>query len=126
MIAFIILLSFLPTSQVPTNHVDLIELNRLLHDDGKVAMQQYIFLRFESVNLDYAYHVADWRLVDKVNRRPEKLRDGWLLTWRDQKDEKHYRVFARVYFETTSNYDPEIKDREVLECGKRRGLVGAK
>jgi hypothetical protein len=117
----LLLLLSLLSARSECEFVDRIELNQLVNSDGKEQFRQYVFWRIQSVNLDKDFHVAEWRFVDKVVSRPVKCGDHWQLVWFDQKAKRN--VLTRVYVETVSNYDPEVRDRDVLPCEKRRGFA---
>ena len=117
----ILLLSFLP-ARVEVDHVDWIELNSVVSQDGKTEqLRQYIFWQLQTVDFEPNYHVVGWRLYDHVNARPVSRGDLWSLAWHDKKVRRC--VVGRVFKETKGNYDPELKDRDVLPCDKRRGAL---
>ena len=109
---------------VPCDHViedrcDLIEINRVYDECGKLTFEQVIFW-------DYDEHgdarIVAWRFVkDGVLSSNSS---GRFLFWRDK---SHYRCVRAVALKRTwTQYDIEVLLRELRPQKERRGLARVK
>lgn len=124
------------------DHADLVEINHFYNaeNENRLVFDQIIWWDL----IDGEYRVVAWRILKNVreNRVPPARPIGparfvgghatpqydrslgmWVSTWFDEKQNDLFRrVTALTYRETWTPYDPELVDREFLECSKRRGL----
>ena len=117
MIAVLLLFSIVQGRDVIDDSVDVIEFNHMHAADGSHSFTQVIFWDWDTSVNDYT--VIDWRMV-----KPHYLRKfprGYRLTWVD--GETIRTVRATAYFESWTQTDPEIVDRDKLPQDFRRTLT---
>lgn len=109
-----------PAAPTVRDEVDVIELNHVCDDEGRVVLHQLIF--WEWRGRAAGNHVVAWRLWRVGGPRP--VRDwrcgGYVLVFPDGEVLRY--VQASVYRETWTQYDPEIDDRRLFAQDQRRGL----
>lgn len=143
----LLLLWLNPQIEPVTDHVDRIEVNAVFDREGKLIFDQVIFsdLNHRTGEFD----VVAWRILKGVrseskddcarwaekhpgeryvptwiggHAEPRHVAGQWASEWFDEKDRVHRRVRATGYVITSSNYDREMIQREVLPECERRGL----
>lgn len=112
-----------PTSEMPEEKVDLIEINHFHDDQGRPVFDQIIFYDWSAA--DGRYQVRDWRLLKNQNQIPLRNSSdgGYTAVWSDFKAQDTVRTTkAKVVRESWTQYDPELVEREFLAENKRRKL----
>lgn len=108
-----------PVDTVARESVEVAELNYFYDEHGRLVFEQVIFY-------EESGRVRDWRLV-KGDRQIIPSRDweakGHLSHWWDGDLER--RVRAKSFQETHLQYDPELRDREILPKEERKELIKA-
>lgn len=109
-----------------TDHVDLVEVNHCYNADGRLMFDQVIWYNFGYERFD----VVAWRILKNVRngkdefipRHATPIPDSRLHVsfWRDKGVRR--KVIAKIYRETWTTYDPELKEREFLPSKQRQGL----
>lgn len=109
------------------DHVDKIELNHKLDEEGGEGFTQLIFWEWSH---EYSrYHVVHWKLLD--SNMPSRVRFGkhngrWEAEWFDP-DAKKFRLVRARFGETTwTTKDPERENKDLFPDEFRRGLTPAK
>jgi hypothetical protein len=107
-------------------HSDLIEINHFFDEQGRLVFSQIIF--YEWCGADGRFQVRDWRLLKEQAQIP--LRDWrnnrFVAEWRDAKEKDVLRrTTASALRETWTQYDPELKEREILPQEQRNRLRNA-
>ena len=144
----LILFAINPQSHPAFDRVDSVVVNHVYSNDGRLTIDQ-VYWRDWSVN-SCCWNVVDWRMLVDV-RRPNAeaeqqwnrenpdgppyvaewigghatpRRDGryWVSDWYDEKSKKWRRVVADQYAETWTDFDEELKAREILPEHLRRKL----
>ena len=118
-----------PSSELPDEKVDLVELNHFHDDQGRPVFDQIIFYDWSPA--EGRYQVRDWRLLKSSDQIPlHSSRDReFVAVWNDFKAHDALRsTKAKMVRETWTQYDPELVEREFLAENKRRKLreVGQK
>lgn len=114
----IILALLLPLTEPTTVIVDICELNHVLNGDGHETLTQWIWLDYDwHIEHGYDYWIRDWRMQSDV---PPPI--GNVQEWQDKKTNRRMRVAHRMYRETWSYGDVEVKERDRLPTDQRRGL----
>ncbi len=119
----LILFSLVPNDLVLVDHVDVIELNHFHDDQGRPVFDQYIFYRLNKH--ESRLEVCDWKMSKSVNQKPirDHQRGGYSATWIDPQTGSELRtVTCDSYFESFTQFDPELFDREKLPKEKRNPL----
>lgn len=113
------LLSIVPVETVVRDHVDLVERNAFYDEEGKHVFTQLIWWQ----NTPSGYRVREWRMVkDAEAMQPQQLASGeWQSLWLDR-GEVLRDVRATTYEESFTQYDRELKNRELLPQEQRRGF----
>ncbi len=112
-----------PVRSATVDEVDLVEINHVFDEQGRLVFDQVIY--YEWSNQDSRYQVRDWRLLKKPSQLPLKnWRDGnFVSVWHDFKFRDVLReVQAKIVRETWTQYDPELVERDFLPEEKRRKL----
>ena len=119
MVYLLYLLTFISFESVNIDHVDGIEFNHYIDENGKKIIDQIIFWEW-----DYylnTFVVVDWRQYKLRHPRPRRVEHGeYLIEWMDR--DKYRRVYSRIYSETWTRYDPEVMNRKILPPIRRRLL----
>lgn len=115
----LLLLSVVPVQSEPVRyHVDLIEANTYIDDQGRTILSQHIFwLWYHDVA---EFHVADWRLAH--GNYPERTATGWRMVFNNHAaagENGLIIVEAPSYIETWSMTDPERDDLARLADNER-------
>lgn len=104
--------------------VDLIELNHRYDDQGRHCFDQVIFYEWSP---DYRrYHVVAWCLVDQgLTRRPalDHNKHRYVVRWEDRDTGQHRVIWAPIYRETWSDWDPEKANKELMDEKYRVSLM---
>ena len=114
---------FHPSSHVPEETVDLIEINHFHDDQGLLIFDQILFYDWSESH--GRYQVRDWRLLKSPNQIPlPSARDReYVSVWNDFKTHDTLRTTkSKTIRETWTQYDPEQTEREFLPESKRRKL----
>ncbi len=115
-----ILVSHDRVADVPTDRVDLIEVNHCYDQRGRLVFDQVLFYHWSST--DRRFHVRDWRLLKHPGQLPHKMLGGtdYVAIWLD--GDVVRRVVAPSVRETWTQYDPEVVERDRLPKEARRKL----
>lgn len=104
--------------------VDLVELNHRYDDQGRHCYDQVIFYEWSP---DYRrYHVVAWCLVDNgLSRLPtlDHSKNRYVVKWYDRDSGKQREIWAPVYRETWSDWDPERANKELMDEKYRVSLL---
>ena len=96
--------------------VDLVELNHRYDDQGRHCYDQVIFYEWSP---DFRrYHVVAWCLVDNgLSRLPmfDHARNNYVVRWVDRETGRQREIWAPVYRETWSDWDPERANKELMD-----------
>jgi hypothetical protein len=107
-----------------TQRVDLIELNHRYDDQGRHCYDQVIFYEWSP---DYRrYHVVAWCLVDNgLSRLPalDHNKNRYVVKWFDRDSGQHRVLWAPIYRETWSDWDPERANKELMDEKYRVSLM---
>ena len=118
----LIMLSIVPYQDpsIVTRTVDVVEHNSFYDDNGRLVFDQNIFYDWDPKA--GRHNVRAWRLVKAPEQVPVRASSGllWITTWSD--NDKTYRIYARGFNRTWTQYDPELLEREYLPKEKRREL----
>jgi len=115
-------LALVPHELVPLDTADLIELNHVYDLEGRKAFDQVILWEWHEAK--EAFRVVAWRLWKSPAQTPERdwLRGGYQMLWDDVNGPRLVR--ATSFYETWTQYDPELEDRQLFPPERRRGLTG--
>ena len=107
----------------PPQRYDLIEVNSVYQEDGKLAYKQVLFRDWSP---DYRrYHTHAWMIPREINEFPAKTGQKWVVKWTFGQISFH--VEAKMYRETETLGDPERYERRFLFKEEwRTPLVGRK
>jgi hypothetical protein len=109
-----------PPEATPRDHVDLIEINHFLDEQGKLVFDQLIF--YDWCELRGRFQVRAWRLMKSDAQRPRydfQTRD-YVASWYDGDWLREVR--APSVTETWTHHDPEVVERQFLPKEKRMEL----
>lgn len=114
------LLSASPNQIALVDHVDIIEINNLYDNQGRLIIRQVIFWDWSPS--DARHQVRAWRLLKTAQQLPRmNWRSGrYEARWRDQNDMRF--VTAGDTRETWTTYDPEVLERTILPIERRLEL----
>ncbi|WP_145056962.1 hypothetical protein [Lignipirellula cremea] len=110
-----------PVETVIGESVDLIEINHFYDEQGRLVFDQVIFYDWSEERSCYA--VRAWRLLKKREQAPTRdWRTGdYRAMWRDGETLREIRSPAmRISW---TQYDPELRNREILPKEDRRDFV---
>jgi len=114
----LILLADIPRDPVLTDYVDMIEISHVHSRSGngeKHVNHYYIFWDWDGWN----HRVVDWRHYAK--QRPQRFGNQWLLRFTEEEGGQQRRIICKYWRETSTDYDPELFDRQFLrECDRRK------
>ncbi len=113
MIALLLMLSLPVQDGTQTIHVDAIERNVVINRDGQKTIDQYILKRWHKNK----FQIAQWWLA---NGRDRVRNNDGTYEIRAYRGMVEYRIVTRSYRETTTSYDPELRDRDKLPIDQRR------
>lgn len=117
----LLIASVLPPRELPEDRVDAVELNHYYSENGKPIFDQLLF--FDWCPVEHRYQVRDWRLVKNRAQIPRLEGSEYVAVWSDFKEEDAIRVTrAKVFYETWTQWDPEVYEREFLPDDKRKRL----
>lgn len=121
-LVLLLAISIVPQSDMPTDRVDVIELNHFYTGEGKLIFSQWIFLDWN----DYKsrHDVVDWSIcrcsAKKAPGAVVATKEGWrLMCWHNG---ILRCIYASQFREIHTQYDREVDEREKLPKEKRRGL----
>lgn len=105
---------------IACDEVEVVEVNHYYDDEGQHIFDQLIFY---SRGEQRPFDVRAWRLLKSATQFPTRnFNTGrYDVIWHD--GEVTRRVEARVYRETFTQYDPEMRERSHLEKHLRTGLL---
>lgn len=105
------------TEPVRREHVDLIELNHFVDDQGREVFRQVIF--YDWSHEQHRFLVRGWRLVKHESQLPSRRWNParYECSWHD--DQREHRVVAPKLRETWSQRDPERVNRAWLPEDQR-------
>lgn len=110
---------FISAGSVPSQQVDLIELNHFKSADGFCEFTQLIFWEWSP---DYRrYHVMGWRLGDDLSRRVTCKRGEW--TCKVVVNGCTYIVRSGGFRETFTTVDPERRNLAIFPMDMRSGMI---
>ena len=118
------MVSLNPIEDLPTDHVDLVELNHYYNEKGRHVLDQVIFYDWSSAA--GRYQIRDWRMIKRVSQIPRRewRLGGYVAVWHDPLEGNVLRkMHAASLRETWTQYDPEIVERSFLKKDKRRKLA---
>ena len=108
------LLGLSPSLDVVRETCDIIEINRVVDEQGRLSFEQLIFWGWSPAH--ECFLVIDWRMVRSESMRPAANRVKW---WDGQTLRE---VTAGRQISTVTIGDPELKNREVLAQEQRPKL----
>lgn len=108
-------------SLVIVDHVDLIELNHFYNEKMEHVFDQFIFYDWSSQLKKFI--VVDWRLKKDPNKFVCKNHhtNRWELVMHDEGNLRH--IISKSHRETWTQYDPELRNRNIVTQENRRGLT---
>lgn len=108
------------TSSNVTDHVDLIEVNHLYDERGRLVIEQVIFYDWDHAT--DRFQVVAWRLLKSPEQFPQRHWESgrFVARWRDQAVWRE--VSAGQVCETWTTFDPEVLERNMFPIEKRREL----
>lgn len=113
-----LILLLLPIS-IPTQTVDLIELNHYRPADGCQGFDQLIFWEYSP---DYRrYDAMGFVIINEPCQLPAKDAQGYAV--RVNRFGREYIVRSAMYRETTTSSDPERLNLRLLPQELRRGMI---
>lgn len=115
----ILALAILPPAErtgLTSDEVDAIELNHVFDNEGKLILDQLIFHE----QTDSSFRIRAWRLHkgQQVSRHPS---GDYVLLWHDGTVLREVR--AKLFRESWSQHDPELRERSVYPKDMRRELT---
>ncbi len=112
-----------PIRSVQRDFVDRVEDNTMYERDGQTeSFRQLIFWNWKA--REGRWEVVAWCKVDK-HTHSWPVVGGRLFQFRSRSGRRH-EVFTGQVITTRTNYDPEIRDRDITPQKMRRGLWGLK
>lgn len=111
-------LCIVPQSPLLDDDVECLELNHSYDDQCNILVHQIIGWHYNPA--EHRAEIVFWRLVKKmkIGRNQVVFVEGGLENCGAIR-----RVRYKSFFETWTQYDPEMNDRDVLPQNQRRGLV---
>lgn len=111
----------LPFESVVKSQVDLVEVNHMYDDQGRLVFDQIIY--YDWYRLDNRYHVRDWRLIKSPSQIPSKVHGAgyYQSVWRDGDTIRQIRT--KIVRETWTTFDPEIEERSLCPKEHRKLLM---
>ena len=94
--------------------VDMLEVNHILHPGSDRCNTQVIFWDFQE---DGFYGVRDWLVVNNDFVPPSS-------PWIFRLDKQTVTVYYSSWYETRSDWDPEVADRKFLKESERKKIFG--
>lgn len=101
--------------------VDLIEVNHFHDENGKLVFDQVIF--YDWSPFEGHFHVRAWRLLKNNEQIPAKnYKTGlYVVIWHD--GDYLRKVTAPACYETWTQHDPELAEREFLPKEQRLDFI---
>jgi len=96
-------------SQMSRQHVDLIEHNHFVDENGREVFQQVVFYDWSAINR--RFHVRAWRLVKSADQMPTRQFDPPRYECRWNEEGHQRMVTAPQMKETWTQQDPERLNR---------------
>lgn len=117
-----VVISMVPVDSVVRDTVDLIEVNHVYDDRGRLVLQQVIFWDWHADR--GRFHVVAWRMLRETGQIPRRdwQQDDYFCLWYDGDVLREVRAPSRS--ETWTQFDPELDDRQELPRSLRRKLSG--
>lgn len=117
----LLLLCLNPGDDVVRERCDLVELNGLYDEQGRLVFDQVIWYDWSAPH--ERYMVRAWRLVKDGKPSPEYDHGSgqWRCLWND--GEITRCVMAGSYRRTWEQFDPELIEREYLPKERRKELL---
>lgn len=113
-----ILARALEPMEVPVvDTVDVLERNHFYGEQGEIVFTQHIGWSYDVADL----HVVFWRLNKDEKSPITPTSKGYQWQWWD--GDTLRRVESKVYRETWTQFDPELRDRAHVAAHDRRGLT---
>jgi len=102
------------------DNVEMIELNHLYDGQGKLVLDQWIFYDWSGRLSQFV--VVDWRRSKTDIFVSKNWKTGeYNLTFFD--GDYLRKIRSKIYRETWTQYDPELKNREIVPVEHRRLLT---
>jgi hypothetical protein len=113
-------LGLLPSNDLASDEVDLVEVNHFYDQRGEYICDQLIFYDWSPA--ENRFQVRAYRPVNSEAQRPTRnwQSGGYDIYWIDADVTRH--VHAKALRETWTQYDPERRERAHLPKDQRRGL----
>ncbi len=109
-----------PASLITRDNVDLVEINHLYDEQGRLLLDQVIFYDWSPQHR--RYNVRAWKLIKSQAQLPTKNRSGqFVATWHD--DRTLRQIVAKSMVESWTQFDPELVERQFLSKDKRANLT---
>jgi hypothetical protein len=105
---------------VATDRVDLIEVNHVYDERGRLTFSQIIFYDWSAE--DARFQVRAWRMLKTDSQIPHRdwATNDFVAVWQD--DGILREVHADTFRESWTQHDPELVEREHLPKEHRREL----
>ena len=103
-----------------SDHFDVIELNNIVSDDGRIHWSQFLFIDWHSDVRQF--HVEHWTMAGSDVPHYDFKRKKYVLRYFDKFSGVMREITAGSYRERTSTRDYELEDQEVYPKSMRRGL----
>ena len=119
-IMILLLMMIIPQLEADTKYVRKIELNHVYNKiSGNYVLSQILIRRWMVLSDSVGYRIVKFHVVDEeaVSVYPHK--EGKIICFYD-KHEVYHRYLTNDYLEYKSNYDVEVKDRELLHEDDRQ------
>lgn len=109
-----------PQSDMPSDLVDLVEVNHFYDEHGKLVFDQIIF--YDWCDVQCRYNVCAWRMLKRPAQIPARdwRKGSYSATWHENGVLR--RVSAKAMRETWTQHDPELVERDFLPKEHRREL----
>jgi hypothetical protein len=107
--------------ETPRREYSMIELNHRYNEFGQPCYSQIIIWQWDgSVG---RHDVVAWWLVepDKLEKLPQRRGQFWQVDHRD-KDNRQFRIVAKIYRETKTTTDPERDNKLLKPENLRQGI----
>lgn len=109
-----------PANLITTDQVDMVEVNHLYDEQGRLLFDQVIYYDWSPEQR--RYNVRAWRLVKTPSQLPTRhVSGGYISLWHD--DRTLRRVIATSRRESWTQYDPELVERQFRSKDKRPNLT---
>lgn len=115
------LLGSLPSEDIVSDDVDLVEINHYYDDNARHVFDQIIF--YDWCDEERRFQVRAWRLIRSPSQLPARnwATGEYEVLWNDGTVMR--RVHAKAMRETWTQHDPELRERDYLPKDRRREFV---